>query len=99
MVILASPKTVAPFAEGEVGGDDDRGAFVEAADQWMEADQKNIQWGLLRKSFQTDTRIGRAGRLSMIEHASSIRAAAASFLSHGDGSQQGLDLHVFQPPP
>jgi hypothetical protein len=25
-----------PFAEGEIGGDDDRGAFVEAADEMEE---------------------------------------------------------------
>ena len=33
MVILASPKTLRPFAEGEIGGDDHRGLLVEAADQ------------------------------------------------------------------
>ena len=33
VVILASPKTHGPFAEGQVGGDDDRGLLVEAADQ------------------------------------------------------------------
>jgi hypothetical protein len=33
VVILASPKTGRPFAEGQVGGDDDRGLLVEAADQ------------------------------------------------------------------
>ena len=33
MVILGSPKTARPFAEGEVGGDDDRGLLVEPADE------------------------------------------------------------------
>ena len=41
--------------------------------------KETVRGGLLKKSFQTDARIGRAGRFSMIEHASSIRAAA-SFL-------------------
>ena len=33
VVILGSPKTEGPFAESEVGGDDDRGALVEPAHQ------------------------------------------------------------------
>ncbi|MFN3644572.1 MAG: hypothetical protein ACK4TB_16810, partial [Gemmobacter sp.] len=44
-----------------------------------EADQKNVRWGLLKKSFQADAGFGRAARISMIEQNRSI-TAAASFL-------------------
>ena len=33
VVIFGSPRYARPFAEGEIGGDDDRGAFVKATDQ------------------------------------------------------------------
>ena len=31
---LGVAKYARPFAESEIGGDDDRGAFVEPADEW-----------------------------------------------------------------
>lgn len=45
--------------------------------KWKE-DQKTIQWGLLRKSFQIDAGAGLAGRFSTNDQISSM--AAASFL-------------------
>ena len=32
--VVVFAKYARPFAESEIGGDDDRGAFVEPADEW-----------------------------------------------------------------
>ena len=33
---MGSPKTLGHFSEGEIGGDEDRGALIEPADQMEE---------------------------------------------------------------
>ena len=54
VVILASPKTLRPFGEGEVGGDDDRGVLVELADQVEEQLAAGLAEGQIAEFVEDD---------------------------------------------
>jgi hypothetical protein len=43
-----------PFAEGEIGGDDDRGAFVETADQVEQKLSTGLREGEIAKLVEDD---------------------------------------------
>ena len=63
VVILASPKTVAPFAEAKVGGDDHAGALVELAQQVEEQRstrraERKVSELIQDQQIETDQRLG-----------------------------------------
>jgi len=62
-----------------------------------EEDQKLIQWGLLKTSFQFAAETVRSVR-TLINCRNNNTMAAAIFQLHGDGAQEGLEFHVFGPP-
>lgn len=61
----------------EVNGTERR--LTKPSHPWRSEDQKSVQWGLLKKSYQAAAGFGRAAQILRIDQSNSIRAHVSLF--------------------
>ena len=76
-----------PFAEGEVGGDDDRGAFVEPADQMKEQVSAGLGEGQITQFVEHDE----VEAAEIVGQTSLLTAAAGLALQPVDQIDDGVE--------